>query len=154
MNDFISESLLKLKKKKFSNPELDLRILLTEASVKKNDVILSNININEINIKYFNKLILKRLNNEPISKIINKKNFWKSEFFVNNNVLDPRPETEFIIEQALENIKDKNKSIKILDIGTGSGCLAISLAKEFPKSEIIAIDISKEAIEVAKKILN
>ena len=69
---------------------------------------------------------------------------------MNSNVLDPRPETE-LIEEVLNNIKDKNQKLKILDIGTGSGCLAISLATEFKNSKITAIDISKNAIEVAKK---
>ena len=70
------------------------------------------------------------MNYEPISKIIKKKNFWKYDFFVNSNVLDPRPETELIIEEVLRNIKDRKKQYKIFDIGTGSGCLAICLAKE------------------------
>ena len=91
------------------------------------------------------------MNYEPISKIIKKKNFWKYDFFVNNNVLDPRPETELIIEEVLRNIKDRKKQYKILDIGTGSGCLAICLAKELTNSKITAIDISKTAINVAKK---
>ena len=64
-------------------------------------------------------------------------------------MLDPRPETELIIEEVLNNIEDKNKPLKILDIGTGSGCLAISLAKELKNSKITAIDISKKAINVA-----
>ena len=72
-------------------------------------------------------------------------------FFVNSNVLDPRPETELIIEEVLRNIKDRKKQYKILDIGTGSGCLAICLAKELTNSKITAIDISKTAINVAKK---
>ena len=91
------------------------------------------------------------MNYEPISKIIKKKNFWKYDFFVNSNVLDPRPETELIIEEVLRNIKDRKKQYKILDIGTGSGCLAICLAKELTNSKITAIDISKTAINVAKK---
>ncbi|MDC2992513.1 peptide chain release factor N(5)-glutamine methyltransferase [Pelagibacteraceae bacterium] len=151
MNEIIANTLLKFKKKNFKNPYLDLKILLREASSKKNDIILSNLNIKDIDIKYFNLLIEKRLKRIPISKIIKKKNFWKSEFFVNYDVLDPRPESELIIEEVLNNIKDKNKKFKILDIGTGSGCLAISIAKELKNSKITAIDISGKAIMVAKK---
>ena len=151
MIDVINSSLLKLKKKKIPNAELDLKILLREASFKKKDIILSNLNINEIDINYFNSLISKRLSRAPISKIIKKKSFWKNEFYVNSDVLDPRPETEIIIEEVLDNIKDKNKKIKILDVGTGSGCLAISLAKELKYSEITAIDISKKALKVAQR---
>ncbi len=151
MNEIISQSLLLLKEKKIPNPELDLRILLKHASNKKKDVILSNINIQDIDIKYFKLLLKKRLKFEPVSKIINSKHFWKSEFFVNHDVLDPRPESELIINEVLKNILDKNKKLKILDIGTGSGCLAISLAKEFMNSFITAIDISDNALKVARK---
>ncbi|OUW95004.1 MAG: protein-(glutamine-N5) methyltransferase, release factor-specific [Pelagibacteraceae bacterium TMED237] len=151
MNDIVKSSFLKLKQKKIPYPELDLRILLKHASYSKKDIILSNLNIEDIDLHYFNLLILKRLNLEPISKIIKKKYFWKSEFYVNSDVLDPRPETELIIEEVLNNINDKNKKITILDIGTGSGCLAISLAKELKYSKITAIDKSKKALAVAKK---
>ncbi len=151
MNEILSSSLLKLKKQNIPNPELDLRLLLKEASSSKKDIILSNINIEDIDFNYFNSLIMKRLNREPISKIIKKKFFWKSELFVNYDVLDPRPETELIIEEVLNNVEDKNKELTILDIGTGSGCLAISLAKELKYSKVLAIDISKKAISVAKK---
>ena len=70
---------------------------------------------------------------------------------MNNNVLDPRPETELIIETVKKHIKNKNKKINILDLGTGSGCLAISLAQEYENSKIVATDISKKALKVAIK---
>ena len=151
MNNLVYLSLQKLRDKKIYNPELDLRILLNHSSKIKKQIFLNNLNINDIDIDYFNSLLQKRLNYEPISKIIKKKNFWKYDFFVNSNVLDPRPETELIIEEVLRNIKDRKKQYKILDIGTGSGCLAICLAKELTNSKITAIDISKRAINVAKK---
>ena len=151
MNNLVEESLKHLKEKKIPNPELDLRILLKHASYNNKNIYLSNLNIQDINIKYFNELFLMRLKNKPISKIINTKYFWKSKFFVNNHVLDPRPETEIIIEEVLRIIKNKDKNLKILDIGTGSGCIAISLAQEFKNSIITAIDISEKALSVAKK---
>ena len=89
--------------------------------------------------------------NEPISKIINKKSFWKDNFYVNKFVLDPRPETEGIIEEAIKIYKNNKTHFKILDIGTGSGAIAISLAREFENAEIVAIDISEDAIKVANK---
>ena len=151
MIDLINQSLLKLKKNKFTNAELDLKILLEKASYESKEIILSNFDIKNINIDYFKILLNKRLKNEPIAKIIGKKYFWKNEFFVNKYVLDPRPETEIIIEEVLTNIKNNNDEISILDIGTGSGCIAISLALEIPNSRITAIDISSEALKVAKK---
>jgi len=151
MNDFIISSLEKLKEKHIPNAEIDLRILLNYSKKSKNEIILSNFELNQINIHLFNKLLDRRLSHEPISKIINKKNFWKDEFYVNKFVLDPRPETEGIIEESIKLIKNKQASIKILDIGTGSGAIAISLAREFINADIVAIDISEEAIKVASK---
>ena len=153
MDDLIKESLTKLKQKNINNPELDLRILLKHASKKNNEVILSNLNTEDINIDKFKTLLQKRINRQPIAKIINNKSFWKNDFYVNNFVLDPRPETELIIQEVLNIYKNKNLKLKILDIGTGSGCIAISLAKEFTKSFITAIDISQEALQVANKNL-
>ena len=154
MNDFIISSLEKLKKKKIPNAEIDLRVLLNYSKYSKNEIILSNLDLDQININLFNKVLNRRLSNEPISKIINKKNFWKDEFFVNHFDLDHRHETEGIVEESIKLIKNKQSSIKILDIGTGSGALAISLAREFTNANIIATDISEEAIKVANKNIN
>ncbi len=154
MNDFINSNLNKLKSKNIPNPEIDLRVLLNYSRYSKNEIILSNLDLAEINIDLFNKVLNRRLANEPISKIINKKYFWKDDFYVNEFVLDPRPETEGIVEEALKLIKNKKSNINILDIGTGSGALAISLARELINAKILAIDISDEAIQVAKKNIN
>ena len=154
MNDLIYSYLNQLKQKEIPNPELDLRILIKESLFEKKDVSLSNVELKNINLNSLQKLINKRLKRAPISKIIKKKNFWKSEFFVNSSVLDPRPETELIIEEVLNNIENKDKDYKILDIGTGSGCIAISLAEELKNSNITAIDISKRALKVAEKNIN
>ncbi len=153
MNELIKESLIKLKKKNIINPELDLRVLLKYASKKNDEIFLSNLNLKDINIIKFKSFLQKRINREPIAKIINNKSFWKNNFYVNNFVLDPRPETELIIEEVLNIYENKNNKLKILDIGTGSGCIAISLAKEYKNASITAIDISKEALKVAEKNL-
>ena len=153
MNNFIKESLTKLKQKKINNPELDLRILLKHASKKNNEIILSNLNLDNIDIVKFKSYLNKRIKRQSIAKIINNKSFWKYDFYINNFVLDPRPETELIIEEVLNIYRNKNLKLKILDIGTGSGCIAISLAKEFKNASITAIDISQEALKVAAKNL-
>lgn len=98
--------------------------------------------------------LLNQLKKEiPIQYILGKTHFYGLEFEVNDNVLIPRPETEELVEWIVnENSKtDKTKKIKILDIGTGSGCIAISLAKNIPNAEVYAIDVSKKAIETAKR---
>ena len=149
MNDFVSSNLKKLKDNKIPNPEIDLKVLLNNSRCCENEIIFSNFNIDQIDIKKFNLLLNRRILGEPISKIINRKSFWKDEFYVNKYVLDPRPETEGIIEESVKIFNDKKAHFKILDIGTGSGAIAISLAREFENAEIVAIDISEDAIKVA-----
>ena len=150
MNDFLLNH-LNILKKNFSNPNLELRLMLSNCSKNKKNIFLSNFNINDIDLIKFNKVFQRRLNREPISKIFNRKSFWKYDFFVNKDVLDPRPETELIIEKILDFYPDKTKSLKFLDMCTGSGCIAISLAKEYLKATIDATDISSKALSVAKK---
>lgn len=101
---------------------------------------------------------IKRLNNgEPVQYIVGDVNFYGYIIKVNKNVLIPRRETEELVEKTLEYIKKHlSEEINILDIGTGSGCIPITLKKQLPKSKISALDISKEALELAKEnaILN
>jgi len=105
----------------------------------------------DINIlKRFWQAIRRRAKGEPVAYIIGKKEFWSLEFEVNPHVLIPRPETELLVERGIECVKHIKKPL-ILDIGTGSGAIAIALAKELPNAEVWATDISEEAIEVAKR---
>lgn len=92
-------------------------------------------------------------NNKPLQYVIGKVNFYGSEFIVNENVLIPRFETEELVENTIKKINEKfpNKQIKILDIGCGSGVIGLTLKKFFPESEVTLVDISKEALEVAKE---
>ncbi len=99
--------------------------------------------------KNFYNLIERRSNNEPIAYISGYKDFWKSKFKVDKNVLIPRPDTETLIEQVLDEL-DINSSKKILDIGTGSGCILISILKERKRCSGVGIDISKKAVKLAK----
>ena len=130
---------------------LDAEILLCCAlKISFKDVVTKRkikIKKNEINI--YKDLIRRRKLGEPIAYIVKNKEFWKHSFYVDRNVLIPRPDSEIIIEETLKHIDRKNKGF-ILDIGTGSGCLVISLAKERPSFSYFAIDISKKAIKIAK----
>ena len=98
----------------------------------------------ELKFKFID-LIQQRVSGAPISKIIGKRLFFNSEFFVNENVLDPRPETEVVVSVALE----KNFST-VLDLGTGTGCIVISLLKERLDAVGVSVDISEECLNVAK----
>ncbi len=97
--------------------------------------------------KGLSKLVL----HQPIQYIIGAAHFYDLEFIVNNNVLIPRPETEELVDWIVTEAKDKNEELHILDIGTGSACIAISLAKNMPNAKVYAIDVSKEALQVAKE---
>lgn len=101
----------------------------------------------------FQQLVERRCRKEPLAYIIGHREFWSMEFQVNSKVLIPRPETEEIIERLLNLAEDKTneKVIRILDVGTGSGILAIVAASEFSKSRITAVDNSDDALEIAKK---
>ena len=96
-----------------------------------------------------NKHFEKTKKNKPIAYIIGKKEFWKTEFVINRSVLVPRPETELIVEEALNLLKDK-RNVNLLDIGTGSGCILISILKIKKKWHGTGVDLSKNAIKVAK----
>ncbi|MFD1602797.1 peptide chain release factor N(5)-glutamine methyltransferase [Flavobacterium artemisiae] len=98
--------------------------------------------------------LLKQLKKEvPIQYLLGKTHFYGLDFEVNDNVLIPRPETEELVEWIINENSSapKSKKIKILDIGTGSGCIAVSLAKNLPNATVYAIDVSKKALETAKK---
>lgn len=101
----------------------------------------------------WDSLLLQLKKEVPIQYLLGKTHFYGLDFEVNENVLIPRPETEELVEWIIkENSKnDKSKKLKILDIGSGSGCIAISLAKNIPNAEVYAIDVSKKALETAKK---
>ena len=140
-----------LKKNKIKNPFLDSELILSKVINKKREEILLNAStkVKNTEIKKFNKYILRRRQKEPMAYILGYKHFWKYKFLTNKSVLIPRPDTELVIEETLKYLPINN-SKKILDIGTGSGCIIVSLLKERPKCIATAIDLSKKAINVAK----
>lgn len=97
------------------------------------------------------QLVKKRATNYPLEYIIGKASFYGESFIVKEGVLIPRPETELLVENAIEILKNKNCKVKVLEIGTGSGIISIMLAKEIQDIEIIAVDINEKAIELAKE---
>ena len=140
-----------LKKEHINNPSLDSEIILSNVLKINRDKLLLNLDkrIKNNEITKFNNLIDRRKKKEPVAYILGHKNFWKSNFIVNKDVLIPRPETEHLVEEVLK-IIPKNASFNILDIGTGSGCIIISIILERKKCRGVAIDISKKAIYIAK----
>ena len=131
--------------------KLDSEILMSQAIRKNKEFIILNLNkeIKKKDLDYFDNLIQERAKSKPIAQIIKKKDFWKYEFIVNNNVLIPRPDTEILIEQALKLVKNKNR-LQILDIGIGSGCILMSILKEKKNFIGTGIDISNKSLQISK----
>ena len=131
--------------------KLDSEILMSQAIRKNKKFIILNLHkeIKKKDLDYFENLIQERAKSKPIAQIIKKKDFWKYEFIVNNNVLIPRPDTEILIEQALKLVKNKNR-LQILDIGIGSGCILMSILKEKKNFIGTGIDISDKSLQISK----
>ena len=140
-----------LKSYKFNSAKLDAELILSKTLGLSRETILLNLNekINDKVLENFNYYLKLRKQNKPIAHILGFKDFWKYKFKVDKNVLIPRPETELIIEQALK-ILPKLSNKNILDIGTGSGCIIISIIKERENCKATAIDKSLKALKVAK----
>ena len=130
--------------------KLDVEILLSEAIKKNREYLIINCKkkVKNKNIKLFKKMLHKRKKGEPIAYILNKKEFWRNNFYVDKNVLIPRPDTEVLVEEVLK-LFNINLKLNVLDIGTGSGCILLSILKERKNFYGTGIDISKKAIKVA-----
>ena len=130
--------------------QLDSELLLSKIFEKDRKFIILNSNeeLSEEKFEQFNNLVKKRSKGEPIAYLLNKKDFWKYEFYVDKGILIPRPDSEIIIEQILR-ITDHKKNLRILDIGVGSGCLLLSVLKERKNFYGVGIDISKKCIDIS-----
>tara|TARA_B100000965_G_scaffold387788_1_gene391564 strand:+ start:934 stop:1776 length:843 start_codon:yes stop_codon:yes gene_type:complete len=141
----------KLKNFNISNPYLDSEVLLSKVINKDRKYIFLN-NKKNLTNKFVNnyfKLIERRKDGEPVAYLTHKKDFWNHTFYVDKNVLIPRPDTELVIEEILK-IFSKQKQLNVLDIGTGSGCILLSILKERPNFYGVGIDISNKSIKVSK----
>ena len=135
-----------------STPRLDVETLLQKVLNVDRLYILLNLDkdLSEDEEKTFNKFIEERLNNRPIAYIVGNREFMGLDFYVQEGVLIPRPDTEVLVEEVIEIAKDKGQ-IEILDIGAGSGAITVSLAKYLENAKLTSVDISEIALEIAKK---
>jgi len=140
-----------LRNKFILSHQLDSEILMAKTIKKNRNYILLNSDsiLNKNDLNYFFRLIEQRSLGSPVAYLTNKKFFWNSEFFVTNDTLIPRPDTELIIENVL-NLTKQKKKINILDIGIGSGCILLSILKERKNFYGTGIDISKKCINLSK----
>ena len=139
-----------LRSKFISNPQLDSEILMAKTINKDRNYILLNPNrvLKRNNLNYFYNLIKQRSLGNPVAYLTNQKFFWNSDFFVTNDTLIPRPDTELIVENILKLTKQKN-IINILDIGIGSGCILLSILKEKKNFYGTGIDISRKCLNIS-----
>jgi len=143
-----------LKNNKIKSHQLDSELVLSNLLKKQRENLLINLNqeVSKNIIDNFKKLIFRRSTREPLAYILKNKEFWSKDFFVNRNTLIPRPETELLCESVIKILKNKN--LCILDIGTGTGCILLSILSEIKGAKGIGVDISRKSIEVAKKNSN
>ncbi len=158
LNEAIKKGFLFLKKKDVISAQLDAELLLSKVIRKDKKYLVLNNNeiLNQKKIDNYNYLLKSRSLGKPIAYLLNKKDFWKNEFYVTSDVLVPRPDTEIVVEEILSMTKFKNK-INFLDIGAGSGCIILSILKEKIKFNGVALDISNKSLEICRinaKILN
>ena len=148
----INEGSIELKNNKIKNSLLDSEILMSKAIDKDRKYIILNLHeeISKDHYIVYRKLINERSKGKPIAYLIKKKSFWEDEFYINEKVLIPRPDTEIIIEQILNIFRNKNK-LNILEIGIGSGCILLSILKEKKNFLGTGIDISNESIKISTK---
>ena len=140
-----------LKKSGSETASLDCRLLLSYVLEKKSTLYThENVYITEDQIKKFKVLISERSLGKPVSRIINKRNFWKRDFKLNEEVLDPRQDTEVLITAVLKYYSNIFDKLDILDLGSGSGCIGLSLLEELKYSNVSFLDVSKKSLEIVK----
>ncbi len=132
-------------------PDLDARILVRHfLSLTDADLITGQGNVTPEQLSALDAAIERRLMGEPVSRILGFREFWGMNFKITPDTLDPRPDTECLVEMAVESLKDRPPR-KILDLGTGTGCILLSLLKEFPGAQGIGIDINQGAVDVSRE---
>ena len=155
LQDYYRQIKQQLEDSGIETPDLDARALISRHTgleqsdfIMLRDQLLDSKAIEAINID-----VEKRLSGEPVSRILGAREFWGLEFKVTPDVLDPRPDTETLVEAALKWVKSQGldqKPIRIVDLGTGTGCIPIALLSELPLATALAIDISEEAVAIAR----
>jgi len=153
VNEAIAFAEQELKRSNNLNSRLDSEILVSHLINIPRENIYSKLkeNLPSNKTEELQRLVSRRVKKEPIAYILNNKEFWSTNFYVDPSVLIPRPETEVLIDLILSQVNNKNNYLNILDIGTGSGCILISLLKELAKAKGIGVDKSSKAITIAKK---
>tara|TARA_Y100001936_G_scaffold253516_1_gene318660 strand:- start:22334 stop:23185 length:852 start_codon:yes stop_codon:yes gene_type:complete len=134
------------------NPRIDARLLLCHTAQIEPATVISDPDKKLLpeDVRTFEELIERRVRREPVSHLIGEREFWSLPFKVGPDVLDPRPDSETLINAALKLIDNRSREISVLDLGTGSGCLLITMLTELPYATGVGVDISERALSVAR----
>jgi release factor glutamine methyltransferase len=153
VTDVLNDAASYLKRNGISNSRLDARLLLQYVLKQSAEFLIRepDHSCTHDQLAIFEQLLLRRAHHEPVSKIIGTREFWGLPFIVTKDVLDPRPDSETLIEVVRQTLPDRYHEYQILDLGVGSGCLLLSLLYEYPNATGVGVDISVAALEVAQK---
>lgn len=150
-HDSLQEFVTLFQKNGIENPLREIRLLLGFATDKSYEQIFFHKEFfltSEQQAK-FEDAVKRRINHEPLSKIMGNREFWGLNFKVTKDTLDPRPDSEVMIEAVLKQLPDKKAALRCLDLGTGTGCLLLSILSEYPNASGVGIDIGENALNVA-----
>ena len=146
--ELLIDGINKLKSKKILTPEVDARILLSYAINYQNTIYIHNdISISKFEKKKFYDCLNKRIQGEPVSRIVGTRHFWKNNFSISKHTLDPRPDTEVIIDIVTKTYCNKINQIQVLDLGSGSGCIGLSIIEDLKNASLLSLDICKQALK-------
>ncbi|MCK6596865.1 MAG: peptide chain release factor N(5)-glutamine methyltransferase [Bdellovibrionaceae bacterium] len=160
LKEVLDKTINFFKQKSFETPRLDAELLLAYGlGIERIQLYLKfDQPLKEVELEKLREFVKRRSQGEPLAYIVGEKEFYKSTFKVTPAVLIPRPETETLVELAIEflgNLSlDKTEDLKVLDLASGSGCIGISLAKEYPQAQIFAVEKSAEAIDILRQNAN
>lgn len=153
INDALRMAAAQLQAAGVSQARLDARLLFSAATGLSHEDIIRNPNaeLPAVQAAVYAMMIARRVAREPVSRILGRREFWSLDFEITPDTLDPRPDSETLISAALGLIEDRNHPLRIVDIGTGSGCLLLALLSEYPRAQGVGVDISQGALEVARR---
>ncbi|MFL2821128.1 MAG: peptide chain release factor N(5)-glutamine methyltransferase [Candidatus Puniceispirillales bacterium] len=153
--ELLIDGISKLKSSKIPNPETDARILLSHATNYHHDIYMhNNISISKKDKNKFYCFLDKRIQGKPVSRILGSRNFWKNNFLINKYTLDPRPDSEVIIDILTKACRNSSNNFQVLDLGSGSGCIGLSLIDEIKNASLLSVDICKQSLEILNKNAN
>lgn len=152
VRDALNEGMHTLQNAEIETARLDARLLLEQATGQTRERLIAELErpLSPEEWQTYQRLIKRRTQREPIAQLLGRKEFWSLDFTVTRATLTPRPDSETLIEVALAWIANRAAPLKILDLGTGSGCLLLALLSELPSATGVGVDISEEALRVAR----